>query len=204
MERREGFVRKGFLATLAQGVCMVLIVALICVTALGGFLVFETSRGVGGVLRAGTGVLANLPETLPQLRQNLPAALADALSDVRAPDYRPKIEIESRLIRVGERARLAVTLTNTGEETVSLLAARVNLLNDAGEPVAEISTYFATPIMIEDEWRGPLLPGSTRHCVLPLWRDLACARAEVEISDLRLWRPVEPKAEATASLVKSD
>jgi len=131
---------------------------------------------------------------LPELIEALPPALADILNDRRAPDYVSNISTEVRLVH-GSRGGIcpALTITNHGDQVVSLLAVHVAALNSDRVPVEEWTQVVATPIAIEDEWRGPLMPRATRHVVLHgCWRPSGHPASDleptVEISELRLWR----------------
>jgi len=49
----------------------------------------------------------------------------------------------------------------------------------------------ATPLAIDDDWRGPLMPGATRYVVLSGSRSLAgkvgTVTAVTEIGEVRVW-----------------
>ncbi len=135
-------------------------------------------------------------EGLPELIDSLPPTLADLLSDRRAPDYAGSIDLDAKFI-TDERSgglRPVMTITNNGDEVVSMLAVRVAALNDTGAPVREWTEVVATPIAIDDNWRGPLMPNATRHVVISSWRHIPKDRtdhifAAAEISELRIWKP---------------
>jgi hypothetical protein len=68
-----------------------------------------------------------------------------------------------------------------------VLALRVLSLDDESRPLKDWTVYGATPLALEDEWRGPLFPGHTRR--IPVYMDAAAASLEVDIAELRLWDP---------------
>ena len=64
---------------------------------------------------------------LPDLLEALPPAVSDVLDDRRAPEYAAQLEIDVNLI-TDERSggiRPVLTITNTGDRVVSMLAVRV-------------------------------------------------------------------------------
>lgn len=75
-----------------------------------------------------------------------------------------------------------------------MLAVRVAALDARRTPVREWTEVVATPIAIDHEWRGPLMPGATRHVVLSSWRNFPADKADAllvapEISEIRVWEP---------------
>ena len=48
---------------------------------------------------------------------------------------------------------------NTGDETVSMVAVRVAVLNEDGVPACEWTEVVATPSAVEGPWREPILSG---------------------------------------------
>ena len=150
---------------------------------------------VGAVFR----LASDTVDGLPGLLRELPPALGDLLRDRRDPRYASHIKVDVRFaadeIRGGLRP--VMTVTNNGEEVVSLLAVRVVGLDAEGRPAGEWTEVIATPLAFDNDWRGPLLPGETRHVLLsrthrfvndPAGTDLSPA---VEIADVRIWRPEE-------------
>ncbi len=95
------------------------------------------------------------------------------------------------------RFEFSLDVTNKGAEMITMLAIRVVLLDESGAPVRSASTYAATPATIENEWRGPILPGSTRHCGITVYDCPANVKLETEITDLRVWNgEVDPSVAA--------
>ena len=158
-----------------------------------------TLYGMSIIDTKANGVLEFAGETidgLPDLVEALPPALADVLDDRRAPEYAGKLAIDARFVRDSQHGGLvpAVSITNNGDEVVSMLAIRVAALDPRNVPLRDWTQVVATPIAIEDDWCGPLMPHATRHIVLSGWRhmptaDLAEVTAAVEVSELRVWTP---------------
>jgi len=74
------------------------------------------------------------------------------------------------------------------------MSLRVVVEDDRGVPVREITTYAATPLAADQNWRGPLMPGSKRRLsVGSCWARDSDLTATVEITELRIWeREVAP------------
>lgn len=143
------------------------------------------------------GTISTTLDRLPELIESLPKVVGDLLDDRRAPDYAANLDIDVDFV-VGERSGgllPVMTITNNGSEVVSLLTVRVAALNRHKLPVREWTEVVATPIGINNNWRGPLLPGKTRYVILGSgWRSIPEERAgdftgAVEISDIRIWQP---------------
>lgn len=121
------------------------------------------------------------------------------LNDRRAPEYIENIEVDvafRRDDRIGG-LRPVMTIVNRGSEVVSLLAIRVAAMDADRIPLQEWTEIVATPLAIEGEWRGPLMPGATRNVVLSRClrsidpADASSVTGAVEIADVRLWKPTE-------------
>jgi hypothetical protein len=149
---------------------------------------------------------------LPELQESLPPVLADMLDDRRQPDYSSQLDITANtvLLPSDSHREIAYTLggddiisrgrgtvkttievVNNGKEVVSLLSLRVVVLTSQNDIITESNEWAATPIAAEDDWRGPLMPGSRRHFVASR-RGLKVFSAdelktEVEITDIRIW-----------------
>lgn len=148
-------------------------------------------RIIDGKTDSLTGMVTEAVRALPEVRKALPPALADALDDERRPDYLANLETSARIIEKNARGynRAVVEITNNGDEVVSLLSLRVVGLNDSGDPIVEESTMGATPIQIDDEWRGPLMPQATRRIPVCFWEKESLSRVDFEITDVRVWTP---------------
>lgn len=180
-----------FLSALAMGFSAVLITLIISSTAVVIF----------GIHFAGdkSELLISLAEDavrgLPELQKNLPPILADVLDDRREPEYCKQLEITTNPTYLQERhgmLRTAIQVVNNGQEVVSLLSLRVVVLNEDNEILAESNEWAATPFAAEDEWRGPLMPGSSRRFIAYHGRTSPFSyiddlKTEVEITDIRIW-----------------
>lgn len=158
---------------------------------------------VGGLIRLVDSAVTNLPAIV----EGLPPALKEALHDRRAPEYAKNIETQVDMVagRWSDSPVPTVIIRNQGDELVSLLTIRVAALDEKGRAIREWTTVAATPIGIADEWRGPLMPGATRHVVLDggCFRgddDRSAASMVVEIADVRVWTPLPVEMHASASL----
>ncbi len=91
-----------------------------------------------------------------------------------------------------------MTITNRGHEVVSTLAIRVAAVNGSNVPLHEWTEVVATPIAVVDEWRGPLMPGATRHVILSSrgFSQIALQNvtAVTEFSEIRIWDPTSDPA----------
>ena len=172
--------------------------------ASGAVIVLYTLDMVDRHFGSAMGIVENAAANLPEFIEGLPPAIKDALHDRRAPEYAASIETSVEMVEPakGQSPFPTITIRNKGNELVSLLTVRVAALDAQGRAYQEWTTVAATPIGIEDEWRGPLLPGSTRHVVL----DHGCyfdqrdaVTLTVEIADVRVW--TAPVSEMQASAV---
>lgn len=171
----------------------------------GAAVVLYTLRIIDNKASALIGFAGNTVESLPELIASLPPAIGDVLSDRRAPDYAANLDLSVRFVanEQSEGVRPVVTVTNKGKEVVSMLAVRVAALDARKVPVREWTEVVATPIAVDDDWRGPLMPGATRHVVLSSWRSFPADKAESisaapEISELRVWEPKNRAAVASS------
>lgn len=188
-------VRKGgFLSAFAIGLFTFLTGVVICgttITFYGLHIVDNRSGDVVSTVRA-------LVAALPEWQKALPPAVSDALLDQRDPSYRAELQITTQVVPTGRRpdeTMAIVEIRNDGSRTVSLLALRLTLEDEDGRPLKSISTYAATPLAIgDDDWRGPLLPGSTRRLTEHAWPLRGAAKASVEVNELRVWTEADPGA----------
>lgn len=197
--------KRSFLSTLAWGFSGVLMTVLVCATSLALYAMNIVDRKTDTL----TGFVRETIRTLPDLIDALPPALADIFDDRRMPEYVDSIEITAKLIgsersgRHGYWIRPVIEVHNHGDELVSLLSMHVVVVDQNGDPVDEMNEWAATPFAADDSWRGPLLPGATRRIVARhvYLRDADSAdhlRAEVEITDLRVWTGNAVEAVAAA------
>jgi len=135
-------------------------------------------------------LISDAAGVLPEIREALPPALADSINDQRRLDYLPNLDISVRMKDVDGRGRSqgVVQVTNRGEEIVSLLAMRLVGLDDEGDPVFEENVWAATPIQIDRDWRGPLLPGSTRRFPVRCYWNQNAVELSHEVTEIRVWR----------------
>jgi hypothetical protein len=194
----------GALTALISGLFATVIALILCGTGLGWYGLNLVDRKSSEIVGMGRDILAAVPD----VRQSLPV-LAEGLDDRRAPDYRDQLET-SVTVRTPNRHSTALALIeveNKGPETVTLLTGRVVLTDDNGVPY-ERSLYIATPFTIDDDWRGPLLPGSTRRIAVRMRTDGSPAtNGTLEITDLRLWNRSankNPPADAHAELTQTE
>ena len=173
----------------------------------GAAIVLYTLRIVDSKAGALIGFAEHTVEALPDLIDALPPAIGDVLSDRRAPDYAANLEVSVRFVanEQSEGIRPVVSVSNKGKEVVSMLAVRVAALDASKVPVREWTEVVATPIAVDDDWRGPLMPGATRHVVLSTWRSFPADKAESlsaapEISELRIWEPKDRAAAIATGL----
>ncbi len=176
----------GVLTALAHGVFGTIAVAIVCGAIVLLYGVNVVDRKSSQLLGAGTTVLSSLSE----VRDALPPAIADVLADRRAPAYRNKIDVSATLLpNAGDNTSRRVTLnvTNGGEELVTMLAARIVLMDEAGHIVRSAVMYLATPLTIDSEWPGPIMPGTSRQCGLQVYTSSSLGSVAVEITDVRIW-----------------
>ncbi len=183
----------GFFSALAVGFFTFLTVGVVCASVVGLYGMHIVNSKTWQVLQFGS----SIAEQLPNWQRALPPALAEAIQDRRDPAYREQLKVTTRLNRSrdSERGSVVIEVSNTGDEAVSLLALRLVLQDELGTPVHEIPTYAATPLTIEGEWRGPILPGSTRRFVRHYRAQSPVSEIAAEITELRVW----DKTAATAA-----
>lgn len=178
--------RMGLGASIVWGLTGIIVTAIVAGSGLAVYALRVVDRRADGAVVLVSRVLGELPE----YRAALPPALADAIDDVRRPDYRNQLAVTTKLLpRDGRNHQSAsVEVRNGGEELVSLLSMRIVGMDSEGQAVEERMTYAATPIQIDDEWRGPLLPGETRRFVVRWRAHDKVSDVTHEITDLRVWK----------------
>ncbi len=136
------------------------------------------------------GFVGEAVSALPELREALPPALADAMDDQRSPEYVSQLDVQVRAGGEDRRGhqRCMIEVKNTGDKVVSVLSMRIVGLDADGDLVFEQHAWAATPIQAEDEWRGPLLPNETRRFSVWQGREDAAVEITHEITDVRIWR----------------
>lgn len=181
------FIRRhGFLSSLVLGVCGVICITVICATAVGLYGLYIVDDKLEDLV----GVSPDMIEALTDWQQALPPALADALNDHRDLGYRQHVDASVELVngRSSRTTTPVIEVTNRGDKVITLLSLRVVVEDDDGIPIKETAIYAATPIAIDSDWRGPLLPGSKRRFAVRSSRHGDDAdMASLEITELRVW-----------------
>ena len=184
-----------FLSSLATGLSAVIITAIVSTTAVLIYTVHLASDKSERVIDLAQSAVRGLPE----LQKSLPPALADMLDDRRQPEYAGQLGISAKVVaRPGShgRTQTAIEIVNNGTEVVSLLSLRIILLDESDHLLCEAQEWAATPVAIDSDWRGPLMPGSKRRFIC--WRScpyevgpLDVVKPEIEITELRVWNGSE-------------
>lgn len=189
---RITYKRHTFFSALVMGLCALLITIILSGTAVvlyGMHFVGDKSEKIV------TSLVEDAIQGLPALQKSLPPVLGDLLDDRRLPDYCDQLDIRARTSVQDDhngRMRTEIKVTNNGEEVVSLLSLRVVIFDSRDEILTESNQWAATPIAADDDWRGPIMPGSNRHFVISHYRRspnlyLEDLKTEVEITDVRVW-----------------
>ncbi len=180
-----------FFSTLIMGLVLLIITLVISVTVLiiyGMNFVGERSESI-------ITVAENAVRGLPAFQESLPPVLADMLNDHREPEYRDKLEITvepSILTYNRNQVGSSVKVVNKGPDVVTLLSLRVVVLDLNGRILNESNEWVVTPFTIEDDWPGPLLPGSERYISTShrtVYPELSAdnLKVQAEITDIRIW-----------------
>jgi hypothetical protein len=188
--------RHTFLSALALGVSAIVIALIVC----GTVVIIYGMNFAGQKSEELVSLVQSAVQGLPTLQKSLPPVFADILDDHRQPDYSSQLEITAKTTPSDQsgRTRTSFTVVNNGPEVVSLLSLRVVVLNGDGEILSESNEWAATPFAADDDWPGPLMPGSRRYfsCSHSASRvsfmgDLG---TEVEITDIRIWSGAQDSA----------
>jgi hypothetical protein len=189
---RITYKRHTFLSALVMGLCALAITIILSGTAVvlyGMHFVGDKSEKIV------TSLIEDAIQGLPALQKSLPPVLGDLLNDRRQPDYCNQLEITARTTVQDDRhqrMRTEIKVNNKGEEVVSLLSLRIVVFDSRDEILTESNEWAATPIAADDDWRGPIMPGSRRHFTVSHYRRspdfiLEDLKTEVEITDVRVW-----------------
>lgn len=186
--------RISFFSVAAMSVALVIVTIIGSVAGVAVFALDVVDRKADSI----TQLVGTAFQSLPEIREALPPVLQDAMNDRRAPTYQAQLDISARMVEEeGSRwQRGVVEVTNRGDEVVTLLSLRVIGVDANNEPVTELSVCGASPIQIEDEWRGPLLPGVTRKIPLEIWSRHQAQDVQVELTDVRVWAGPQTNAVA--------
>ncbi|MBI1824880.1 MAG: hypothetical protein HY287_03265 [Planctomycetes bacterium] len=184
--------------------CASIAIAAVTIIVLDGMKMAD--RNISNVTHLAKQVIDGLPEIM----DSLPSALADALHDRRDPAYATSLETKVQFVEDGrgDGVRPVLDITNKGDRVVSMLGIRVAAMNDRGVPVRDWTEVVATPIAINDDWRGPLFPHETRHVVLRRGMlrgpSAGTLKGEIEVCDIRVWEAEDRTGAAQpASFVSS-
>ncbi len=180
-------VRKGgFLSSLVLGLFGTIAVVVICTAAVVIYGMNLVDRKFDQIVR----LTPEMLQTLEDWQSFLPPVLSDALRDRRDPAYREQVEmsVDFLIDDNGLGKAPVLSIDNTGQETISLLGVRIVVENNAGTPLRDWVEYPVTPLALEHEWPGPLLPGSDRRFRLHGQSIASVARpVRLEIVELRTW-----------------
>lgn len=180
----------GFLSAIAHGFFGLLTVGVVCLTALGWRAMSIGEQYAGKWVETVQQVLADMPPW-EKWGHALPPAIGEPLNDTRNLAYLDDVSIEARLIpgdRSGHRSRVVLEIKNNGDEVVSMLAVGMTFVDDDGVPADREQVYAATPFAIPDEdWSGPIFPGSTRQICERVYVDRDIDDIKLEINELRTW-----------------
>ena len=184
------YKRHTFLSALAMGVSAIIIAFIVSCTVV----IIYGMNFAGDKSEEVVSLVEEAIRGLPQLRESLPPALADILDDRRQPDYSSQLDITANTMLLPAdkgTVKTTIEIVNNGKEVVSLLSLRVVVLTSQNEIITESNEWAATPIAAENDWRGPLMPGSRRYFVtsrggLPVF-SADELKTEVEITDIRIW-----------------
>ena len=182
--------RGGFLSALAFGFFGLLTTTIVCASGLGFYGLYVVNGNANEIVKLGKDLGLGVLDGFPEWIDALPPVLTDAFNDRRDPTYRNELNVDAIVVRETDgRSRAIVTVRNSGDETVSLLMARIVFRNEQGVPVHEYTKPIATPLSFDDrDWPGPILPGSERVVSVPLRsRTQDELSATVELTEIRLW-----------------
>lgn len=190
-DRPQVVYKKGFFTSLITGLFGLLSVIVICGAVVGFYAINVADRKASQIIHPTMDTLRGL---LTDWRESLPPALADAINDERSPEYRAQLAIKTHMTADGHRRRVYVEVTNNGDKLVTLLAGRLVLESEAGDPVRSKGVYAVTPLTLDDpEWRGPLMPGTTRKLMETVWDDEDATEVTFEVTEVRIWNGDESR-----------
>lgn len=179
--------RMGFFSVLAVCLTSIIITAVVSTAGLGVYGLRVVDRKSDNLV----GFVGELAKQLPELRDSLPPALFDAIDDERHPEYRSNIRVSVKRVTDEQRdryCRAVVEVENKGDDTISMLTLRIVALDKNGDPVTERKTWVASPIQLDDDWRGPILPKETRRFAVRYFDADETASFSPEVTEIRTWR----------------
>lgn len=178
-----------FFSALVMGLAAIIITLIVSCTVL----IIYGMNFAGQKSEKLLGLVQEAVQGVPILQKSLPPFFADALNDYRQPEYSAQLEITAKtdLPDQNGRLRTSISVVNKGAEVVSLLSIRVVVLDSQDRILAESNEWAATPFAAEDDWPGPLMPGSHRYftCSERGSGDSSGGdlKTQIEITDVRLW-----------------
>jgi len=192
--------RIGFLAATALGLSAFAITCVVSCTVVVVYVMHVCSDKTDGLFC----LAERTVRALPDWQKSLPPALGDMLKDVRRPDYAGQLQVTTRVAAAetpGDAMRIAIEVENRGPSMVTLLSLRVTVVDGQGRVLYESNEWAASPFAADRQWRGPLMPGAHRrfNAGCGHWQtgvSVEGLKAEVEITDIRLWN----ESEAVASV----
>jgi hypothetical protein len=193
----------GFFSALAKGLFGTIMVTVICGTTLGLYGLHIANSNAALVLDNAGELIGRALAVAPEWQEAMPPAIQDALRDRRAPEYRDQVEVSGQLVADARGAtRIMVEVSNRGDEMLSMLPLRVVVEDGDGVPVYRRELYAVTPLLLCDEWPGPMMPQSgPRKFTLFIHRNdvPADARVTVEMTELRVAVSQDAQTEAGAA-----
>jgi len=185
------YKKHSFFSTLIMGLVLLIVTVVISVTVL----LICGMNFVGERSESFITVAENAVRGLPAFQESLPPVLSDMLNDHREPEYRDNlvVTVEPSISTYNRNGvGTAVKVVNNGPDVVTLLSIRVVVLDLNGRILNESNEWVVTPFAIEDDWPGPLLPGSERYISTshrnvfhePSVDNL---KVQAEITDIRIW-----------------
>jgi hypothetical protein len=200
------FRRHTFLSSLALGLSAIVITLLVSGTVVALYVVHLASEKSEVALTLAKDAVHGLPE----FTKSLPPALSDMLDDRRDPKYTQELTISAKTTSEPDdhgRIRTEIEIVNNGDAVVSLLSLRITLLDDKERLFCESQEWAATPVAADQDWRGPILPGSKRHIVCRAgcpWGEnpTSALNPQIEVTELRVWNDTKGQnssAETTAA-----
>lgn len=185
--------RMSFFSSLVWGCTTIVITAVLCATGLGVYGIHVVDQNADWVRELTTNVIDDVPE----LAQSLPT-VANAVLGAHVPSYLDQLDVDVELSEsIWGKAHVTpvIRITNNGPETVTWMTMRLVVRDDEGRIIAERVAHTATPIAIERECPGPLMPGGVRSITAGSFDSRSGLSAELEVTDIRLWVEQPPSAE---------
>ncbi len=180
--------RISFLAALVLSLAAIIVTTVLSASGIAVYALSVVDQKTDGVV----GLVETVIHGLPDLTEALPPALADALNDERNLAYAANLDVSVRLVdseKYGRRARRAIVeVENLGDRAVTLMSMQLVGLDKDDDPVMEQPTWAATPIQVDEgDWRGPLLPHSTRRFAVWCYGAEEAVEMTHEITEIRVW-----------------